>query len=118
MKRLPNIAKDDGAQECASTLTADVLKVPVSKSPIAAIEQAKSASQVRAVFTNSDDQPIVKSTKRLIRVPFKVSRLMEFCNRRELTNQTGHDVWEWPLVVLKELVDTRSMQPRRPRLRR
>jgi DNA topoisomerase VI subunit B len=34
-----------------------------------------------------------------------VSRLMEFCNRRELVNQTGHDVWEWPLVIGKELFD-------------
>jgi DNA topoisomerase VI subunit B len=74
-------------------------------SPIAAIEQAKSATPKSAVFTNSDDQPVVKSSKRLTRVPFKVSRLMEFCNRRELVNQTGHDVWEWPLVALKELVD-------------
>lgn len=30
---------------------------------------------------------------------------MEFCNRRELVNQTGHDVSEWPEVVLKECVD-------------
>jgi DNA topoisomerase VI subunit B len=30
---------------------------------------------------------------------------MEHCTRRELVNQTGHDVFEWPLVVLKELVD-------------
>ena len=30
---------------------------------------------------------------------------MEFCNRRELVNQTGHDVYEWALVILKELVD-------------
>jgi DNA topoisomerase VI subunit B len=30
---------------------------------------------------------------------------MEFCTRRELVNQTGHDVCEWPPVVLKELVD-------------
>jgi hypothetical protein len=105
MKRLPNIVKDDGAQDCASTLTADVLKVPVSKSPNAAIEVAKPASPVRAVFTNFDDQPVVKSSKKLTRVPFTVSRLMEFCTRRELVNQTGHDVYEWPLVVLKELVD-------------
>src|SRR5262249_35545250 len=34
-----------------------------------------------------------------------VSRLMEFCTRRELQNQTGHGVQEWPLVVLKELMD-------------
>jgi DNA topoisomerase VI subunit B len=30
---------------------------------------------------------------------------MEFCNRRELVNQTGHYEQEWPLVVLKELKD-------------
>ena len=30
---------------------------------------------------------------------------MEFCTRRELINQTGHEVYEWPLVVIKELVD-------------
>ena len=30
---------------------------------------------------------------------------MEFCSIRELQNQTGHDVWDWPLVVLKELLD-------------
>jgi Topoisomerase 6 subunit A/Spo11, Toprim domain len=30
---------------------------------------------------------------------------MEFCTKRELVNQTGHDVFEWPLVVLKEATD-------------
>ena len=30
---------------------------------------------------------------------------MEFCTKRELVNQTGHDFVEWPLVVLKELID-------------
>jgi hypothetical protein len=42
---------------------------------------------------------------KLTRVAFRVSRLMEFCTRRELQNQTGHGVAQWPLVVLKELVD-------------
>ena len=46
-----------------------------------------------------------KSEKKLARVPFRVSRLMEFCNLRELTNQTGHDCREWPLVILKECID-------------
>jgi hypothetical protein len=60
-------------------------------------------------FTNRDrperkEKP-AKPAKKLTRVPFTVSRLMEFCNPRELVNQTGHDVDEWPLVVLKELVD-------------
>jgi DNA topoisomerase VI subunit B len=30
---------------------------------------------------------------------------MEFCSERELTNQTGHSVWDWPLVVAKECAD-------------
>jgi DNA topoisomerase VI subunit B len=30
---------------------------------------------------------------------------MEFCSKRELQNQTGHSVYDWPLVVLKEIMD-------------
>ena len=72
-------------------------------------EQAKSALPESPVFTNCgkaerQERPI-KPAKKLTRVPFTVSRLMEFCTSRELVNQTGHDVWEWPLVVLKELAD-------------
>jgi DNA topoisomerase VI subunit B len=75
----------------------------------AIIEQAKSTSTKRADFTNCKTykhEILAKSAKKkLTRVPFTVSRLTEFCNRRELINQTGHDVSEWPLVVLKELTD-------------
>ena len=46
-----------------------------------------------------------RNEPKLTRVAFRVSRLMEFCTRRELQNQTGHGVGEWPLVVLKELMD-------------
>jgi signal transduction histidine kinase len=73
-------------------------------------EQAQKAQLARAVFTNCGkaerrETPIESAQKKLTRVPFTVSRLMEFCTRRELVNQTGHDVWQWPLVVLKEIVD-------------
>ena len=46
-----------------------------------------------------------KPEPKLTRVAFAVSRLMEFCSKRELQNQTGHSVYEWPLVVAKELFD-------------
>jgi DNA topoisomerase VI subunit B len=46
-----------------------------------------------------------KSEPKLTRVAFSVSRLMEFCSQRELQNQTGHSVDDWPLVVVKELFD-------------
>ena len=39
------------------------------------------------------------------RVPFVVSRLMEFCTRPELVKQTGHDIPQWPSYILKELTD-------------
>src|SRR5215831_8079216 len=39
------------------------------------------------------------------RVAFKTSRLAEFCGQREVVAQTGHPVEDWPLVILKELVD-------------
>jgi hypothetical protein len=74
-------------------------------------EQAKSTSETGTDFTNRDKGEIQQRLarqarrKKLTRVPFRVSRLMEFASRRELVNQTGHDYPQWPLVVLKELVD-------------
>jgi DNA topoisomerase VI subunit B len=41
----------------------------------------------------------------LDRLVFTTSRLAEFCSEKELVNQTGHDSYDWPLVILKELVD-------------
>jgi hypothetical protein len=43
---------------------------------------------------------------RLNRDVFTTSRLLEFCSQKELVLQTGHPVEQWPLVVLKELMDT------------
>jgi hypothetical protein len=74
-------------------------------------QQAKTASPKSATFTNrakaEGEETLGKwaNRKKLTRVPFRVSRLMEFASRRELVNQTGHDYPQWPLVVLKELVD-------------
>jgi DNA topoisomerase VI subunit B len=41
----------------------------------------------------------------LERTTFRTSRLLEFCSRKELVAQTGHEPDVWPLVILKELVD-------------
>jgi DNA topoisomerase VI subunit B len=46
-----------------------------------------------------------RSVPTLERVAFKTSRLAEFCGEKELTAQTGHAVEQWPLVIVKELVD-------------
>lgn len=42
---------------------------------------------------------------KLIRETFKTSREMDFFSEKELTTQTGHSIDEWPLVILKELID-------------
>ena len=42
---------------------------------------------------------------RLNRATFSTSRLLDFCSRKELIAQTGHEPRDWPLVVVKELVD-------------
>jgi hypothetical protein len=41
----------------------------------------------------------------LVRTTFKTSREMDFFSEKELVTQTGHDIGEWPLVILKELID-------------
>lgn len=42
---------------------------------------------------------------RIERTTLRTSRLMDFCSRKELVAQTGHQPDVWSLVVLKELVD-------------
>jgi DNA topoisomerase VI subunit B len=68
-------------------------------------KQPKRSRFVQIVAKGGDRKPTGKSEPKLTRVAFRVSRLMEFCTKRELQNQTGHPVEDWPLVVLKELMD-------------
>jgi DNA topoisomerase VI subunit B len=96
---------------CARTAAfRQVLEGSVMATALDFSDQGQTASTTSAVFTNCGKagvtETLAKPAKRkLTRVPFTVSRLMEFCTKRELTNQTGHDTSEWSLVVLKELVD-------------
>ena len=50
-------------------------------------------------------EPRRRPAPTLQRVAFKTSRLAEFVGQRELTAQTGHHPQDWPLVILKELLD-------------
>jgi Histidine kinase-, DNA gyrase B-, and HSP90-like ATPase len=50
---------------------------------------------------NEADEPAHK----IERVAFTTSRLMEFCTEKELVAQTGHESYQWPRVIVKELVD-------------
>jgi DNA topoisomerase VI subunit B len=71
-------------------------------------EQAKKPSrrlQSLQIMAKPNPKSKGKSEPKLTRVAFRVSRLTEFCSKRELQNQTGHSIEDWPLVVLKELMD-------------
>jgi hypothetical protein len=43
---------------------------------------------------------------KLQRLTFRTSREMDFFSEKELTTQTGHIREEWPLVIVKELMDS------------
>jgi hypothetical protein len=63
-------------------------------------EQAKKSDEEPSVFTNcgkpdpTTRKSKAKSEHKLTRVAFRVSRLMEFCTKRELQNQTGHSIYD------------------------
>jgi hypothetical protein len=85
--------------------------LPVSASARPGIQQAKKPDrqsqflQIVAKPSRVVRKVEAKPEPKLTRVAFAVSRLMEFCSERELQNQTGHSVYDWPLVVAKELFD-------------
>jgi DNA topoisomerase VI subunit B len=60
---------------------------------------------VAAGARSSGISSVTAMTRSLARTTFKTSRLLEFCNKKELTLQTGQPVETWPLVVFKELAD-------------
>jgi DNA topoisomerase VI subunit B len=47
----------------------------------------------------------VEIVQQLQRETFRTSRLLDFFSEKELVAQTGHQVADWPLVILKELID-------------
>src|SRR5262245_23102871 len=67
-------------------------------------EQAQKPAE-GAKFLPNVAKPTERREHKLTRVAFAISRLMEFCSEKELVNQTGHNVEDWPLVILKELFD-------------
>ena len=48
---------------------------------------------------------VTMSAAVLKRTVFRTSRLLEFCSRKELVAQTGHQPDAWPVMLLKELLD-------------
>jgi DNA topoisomerase VI subunit B len=59
----------------------------------------------RRVVSGRPKQEPDEPPHKIERVAFTTSRLSEFCTEKELVAQTGHESYEWPRVIVKELVD-------------
>ena len=61
-----------------------------------------------ATRRNGKPKPKQKRQRRaptLQRTTFRTSREMDFFSEKELVTQTGHEIKDWPLVFIKELID-------------
>ena len=68
------------------------------------VARARFGLKPRRIVSGRPKEPDEPAHK-IERVAFTTSRLMEFCTEKELVAQTGHESYEWPRVVVKELVD-------------
>ena len=71
-------------------------------------EASKQVAKGRHVDQKVKSRTPAKSIKlalSLVRTTFSTSREMDFFSKKELITQTGHEVAEWPLVFLKEVID-------------
>src|SRR5690242_9556563 len=67
--------------------------------------RSSSEPPAQSEFETPQSSPATRQQSRLNRETFRTSRLLEFCSKKELVAQTGHEVDDWPHVVIKELVD-------------
>ncbi len=69
------------------------------------VARARFGLKPRRIVSGRPRQEPDEPAHKIERVAFTTSRLMEFCTEKELVAQTGHESYEWPRVVVKELVD-------------
>lgn len=89
--------------------TADGRLTDIDLSGMAEDESDQRASEGVCIMTSKTKTKAGGNNRRprprLTRTTLQTSRLMDFCSRKELIAQTGHQPDAWPLVILKELVD-------------
>jgi len=95
------MAKTAADFQQAETPTADDRFLQIVANVAKAAEGAQAVTDAPAAVR----APGVQQQHKLSRVTFRVSRLTEFCSLKELQAQTGHQILDWPLVVIKELMD-------------
>jgi len=74
---------------------------PITPTPAHQSRRPATAQNVK----NGDPAKLKKQGAKHERTTFRTSREMDFFSAKELVTQTGRSVDEWPLVILKELID-------------
>jgi hypothetical protein len=69
------------------------------------VARARFGLKPRRIVSGRPKHELDEPAHKIERVAFTTSRLMEFCTEKELVAQTGHESYEWPRVIVKELVD-------------
>jgi hypothetical protein len=69
------------------------------------VARARFGLSPRRVVSGRPRQEPDEPAHKIERVAFTVSRLVEYCNEKELVAQTGQGSFDWPRVIVKELVD-------------
>jgi Histidine kinase-, DNA gyrase B-, and HSP90-like ATPase len=69
------------------------------------VARARFGLKARRVVSGRPKQEPDEPAHKIERVAFTISRLVEYCSEKELVAQTGHESYEWPRVIIKELVD-------------
>jgi DNA topoisomerase VI subunit B len=69
------------------------------------VARARFGLKPRRVVSGRPKHEPDEPAHKIVRVAFTTSRLMEFCTEKELVAQTGHESYDWPRVIAKELVD-------------
>ena len=69
------------------------------------VARARFGLKPRRVVSGRPKQELDEPAHKIERVAITTSRLMEFASEKELVAQTGHQAYEWPRVIVKELVD-------------
>jgi hypothetical protein len=85
--------------------TADIAAALGCKVGTISVARRRLGLKPRRIVPGRPRQEPDEPAHKIERVAFTTSRLMEFCTEKELVAQTGHESYEWPRVVIKELVD-------------
>ncbi len=99
------VTRADGFSDGAGVNSRQKLVVSQNRRRRANVRSSRAAEKVQINKSANRNKQDFKPAPKLARTTFCTSREMDFFSEKELVTQTGHERGEWPLVILKELID-------------